>query len=268
MISFFKRKILPSRINLEIGQATHTGRVRKLNEDSIICVDLSKADRSVRVCAVADGLGGYEGGEIASKTALEAFSKSLTESINMLYKDGMKPILDKDFIVRMLIEAIQAANTEVYAQAQSRGNKMATTIAAALIIGPKIYIVNVGDSRVYYLDGDDLRQITADHSLVAELVASGKITPDEIYTHPQRNMITRCLGTQSSVEADIFLEDLKRGNTLLICSDGLWEMVRDNQIENILLQSSSAQAACDKLVEAANENGGKDNISVVILKVK
>jgi len=268
MISFFRRKLIPSRINLDIGLATHTGKKRKLNEDSIICIDLSKADSFVRACAVADGLGGYEGGEIASKSALEVFSKSLTESINTLNNDGKKPIRDNDFIMRMLIEAVQAANTEVYAQAQSRKSRMATTIAAALILDTQVYIINVGDSRIYSLDGDNLRQITADHSLVAELVAAGTITPDEIYTHPQGNMITRCLGSQSNVEADTFLEDLKLGNAFLICSDGLWEMVRDNQIKDILLQSSTAQAACDRLVEAANENGGRDNISVIIIKAK
>jgi serine/threonine protein phosphatase PrpC len=266
MISFLRRKLFPSRINLGIGLATHTGKVRKLNEDSLICIELSKMDSSIRACAVADGMGGYEGGEIASKSALEAFSKSLTESINTLNKEGKKP--DNDFIMRMLIEAVQAANTEVYAQAQSRNNKMGTTIAAALILDTQVCIVNVGDSRVYSLDGDNLRQITADHSLVAELVAAGTITRDEIYTHPRRNMITRCLGTQSNVEADTFLEDLKPGNAFLICSDGLWEMVRDNQIKTVLLQSSNAQAACDRLVEAANENGGVDNISVIIIKAK
>jgi PPM family protein phosphatase len=268
MISFFRRKLFPSRINLDIGLATHTGKVRKLNEDSMICIDLSKADNSVRACAVADGMGGYEGGEIASKSALEAFGKSLTEAINTLNKDGKKPLFENDFIMRMLIEAVRSANTEVYNQAQSRNNKMGTTIAAALILNEQVCIVNVGDSRVYCLDGDNLRQITTDHSLVAELVAAGTITRDEIYTHPRRNMITRCLGTQSNVEADTFLEDLKAGNAFLICSDGLWEMVRDNQIKDILLQSSNAQAACDRLVEAANENGGVDNISVVILKAK
>jgi serine/threonine protein phosphatase PrpC len=268
MISFLRRKLFPSRINMDIGLATHTGKVRKLNEDSIICIDFSKEDRLIRACAVADGLGGYEGGEIASKSALETFSKSLTESINTLNKDGKKPILANDFIRRMLIEAVQAANTAVYNQAQSRGNKMATTIASVLILDTQAYIVNVGDSRVYSLDGDNLRQITTDHSLVSELVASGTITPDEIYTHPRRNMITRCVGSQSNVEADTFLEDLKLGNAFLICSDGLWEMVRDNQIKDILLQSSNAQAACDRLVEAANENGGRDNISVIIIKAK
>ena len=266
MIRFFKRKLIPNRINADVGLATHTGMVRSINEDSIICIDLPQADIAIRICAVADGLGGYKGGEIASKVALGAFVKSVTESVNKQDKDAKKR--DSDFITNMLIEAVQAANTEVYVQAQSGNNRMATTIAAALMLDTKAYIVNVGDSRVYSHDGDNLRRITTDHSLVAELVASGTITPDEIYTHPQRNMITRCLGVQSDVQADTFIEDFKPGKLLLICSDGLWEMVRDNQIKATLLQSSSAQSACDTLVEAANKNGGKDNISVVIIKAK
>ena len=266
MIRFFKRKLITNRINADVGLATHTGMVRSINEDSIICTDLPQVYIAVKICAVADGLGGYEGGEIASKVALEAFIKSVTDSISKLDNDAKKR--DSDFITHTLIEAVQAANTEVYVQAQSGNRRMATTLAAVLILDAKAYVVNVGDSRVYSLDGDNLRRITTDHSLVAELVASGTITPDEIYTHPQRNMITRCLGVQSDVQADTFIEDFKPGKLLLICSDGLWEMVRDAQIKEILLRSSSAQAACDSLVEVANKNGGKDNISVIIIKAK
>jgi serine/threonine protein phosphatase PrpC len=266
MIRFFKRKLTPNRINADVGLATHTGMVRSINEDSITCTDLPKVYIAVKICAVADGLGGYEGGEIASKAALEAFVRSVTESVNKQDKDAKKR--DSDFITNMLIEAVKVANTEVYVQAQSGNRRMATTLAAVLILDTKAYVVNVGDSRVYSLDGDNLRRITADHSLVAELVASGTITPDEIYTHPQRNMITRCLGVQSDVQSDTFIEDFKPGNSLMICSDGLWEMVRDNQIKEIILRSSSAQSACDSLVEEANKNGGVDNISVIIVKAK
>lgn len=263
---FFKRKLMPISLKYDVGSSTSPGKVRTLNEDSIICVDLPMVDVSGRVCAIADGLGGYEGGEIASKTALDEFIKSLTDFIGTWTKDEKEFVSNSDLTTNILVIAVQTANAKIYNLAQSQDKRMATTIAASLIMDDKAYIVNVGDSRVYLLDGDTLSQITSDHSLVAGFVASGTITPEEVYTHPQRNMVTRCLGIEEIVEADTFIENLKPGDALLICSDGLWEMIRNDRIKEILIQAEGAQAACDRLIEEANLNGGTDNISVIIVK--
>lgn len=268
MMRFLKKRLFPVVIQIDSGCATHTGRVRTLNEDSLTCIDLPLIDITGKLCALADGLGGYEGGEIASKRAIDALVRSLTEVINGWSRDENELIANTGSTIDVLIEAVRTANTEVHGLSQSTGKRMATTIAAALLMGSRAFLANVGDSRIYSLHGDTLRQVTTDHSLVAGLVASGAITKDEIYTHPQRNMVTRCLGVDANVEADTFIDDLKPGDALLICSDGLWEMVRDDQIKNIMLESENAQAACDRLIEEANNNGGTDNISVIIVKVQ
>lgn len=144
---------------------------------------------------------------------------------------------------------------------------MGTTLAAVLMINKMAYIANVGDSRVYLLEHGQIRQITNDHSLVASLVAAGGITPEEVYTHPQRNIITRYLGTEPDVEVDLFTEELHLGDSLLLCSDGLWEMVRDREIQEVAIKGDDAQSACAKLIKLANRNGGVDNMSVIMVKV-
>jgi protein phosphatase len=145
---------------------------------------------------------------------------------------------------------------------------MGTTLASALIIGSRAYVANAGDSRVYSFYGGTLEQITVDHSLVASLVAAGEITRDEIYTHPRRNIITRCLGMRPEEEADLFTREMRPDESLVICSDGLWEFVHDDAMTEIISRAENIQSACDNLIKAANRNGGLDNISVVIVKAK
>lgn len=267
MLRFIKRKS-PDQGNakIESGVATNVGLVRDINEDSLLRLDIPEFAIPAGIYAVADGLGGHEGGELASQLALNIFSECVTESIRTLGKDSATLFFDYDFVSQMLIDAVQTANTEVYIQAQSKANRMGTTLAAVLVLDSKAYIVNVGDSRVYLLDDTRFHQVTKDHSLVADLVATGAISTDDIYTHPQRNIITRSLGTQNDIEVDVYSEDFKPGVYLVVCSDGLWEMVRDEQMKDIILRSGNVQDACDRLVQAANENGGVDNIAVVIAK--
>ena len=145
---------------------------------------------------------------------------------------------------------------------------MGTTLTAALVIGSKSYVVNVGDSRTYmYRRGKGLSQITRDHSLVARLVASGLITSDDIYTHPERNLVERGLGDRRSVEVDCFTVDLLARDWLLLCSDGLWEMVRDPEIERIMKKEGDPSQMSDLLVQAALKGGGVDNVSVIVARV-
>ena len=257
-------------LRVEAGQASDIGLVRPLNEDSILTLQLVVGEGSKSVCfglyAVADGVGGYEGGEIASALALRVVTSSILQSLII-------PELQRDtkgsgweHVSQVLTDGVRAANDRIQAEGQARGNRMGTTLTAALIINGTAHIANVGDSRAYLLERDQLRQITADHSLVAMLVTAGELTPEEIYTHSQRNIITRCLGTKSEVEVDLFTERLGSGSALLLCSDGLWEMIRDDHIRDAILHSENAQDACDQLVATANRNGGADNVSVVVLK--
>jgi len=244
--------------------------VRSLNEDGLLSMELSSLEGTESMFfglyAVADGVGGCEGGEIASSVALRVLAASIAKSLLLPILRPDAQSLNRESVLQVLAKGVEAANNEVYNQAQAKGNNMGTTLAVVLVVNDTAYIANIGDSRIYLLEGEQLRQVTTDHSFVAGLVAAGEITRDQIYTHPRRNIITRCLGMQRDMEVDIFVEELKSGDSLLICSDGLWEMVRDDKINQVLLQSRSPQCACEGLVELANQNGGIDNVSVIIFK--
>ena len=145
---------------------------------------------------------------------------------------------------------------------------MGSTITGFMIVGDYAYILNVGDSRTYMIRGGQIYQLTNDHSLVGQLVAGGLIAPEDVYTHPQRSQIFRSLGDRLNVQIDIFKQQLHPGDILLSCSDGLWEMVRDPQIESILNNAPDPQVACTQSIDAANANGGEDNVSAVVVFVR
>jgi protein phosphatase len=159
------------------------------------------------------------------------------------------------------------ANHSVYDRRRAAGTDMGTTLVAALVSGDLATVANVGDSRAYVLAQDEVFQITTDHSLVERLVATGHITPEEAHHHPQRNIIYRVIGERPEVDVDIFEQRLSPGEALLLCSDGLSGTVADNQIWQIWRTSTSPQEACERLVEAANQAGGQDNVTVVIVLV-
>jgi serine/threonine protein phosphatase PrpC len=141
------------------------------------------------------------------------------------------------------------------------------TLTGFMMVGDRAFIFNVGDSRTYMLRDEKLYQLTNDHSLVGQLVAGGLIEPEDVYTHPQRNQIFRSIGDKQNVQVDLFTQQVHPGDVLLSCSDGLWEMVRDPQIAEILNQAADPQAACAQLIASANENGGEDNVSAVVVFV-
>ena len=260
-------KSLP--LTVEVGKASHKGMVRNHNEDSLVSFEFlcseNATERFFGFYAVADGVGGYEGGEVASRLALLVFAENVVRALLLPGPNSETYRLNQEVALQILTKAVKAANNQVCTQAEQSGR--GTTLAAVLTIDTMAYIANVGDSRVYLLNQGQLRQMTNDHSLVASLVAAGEITPEEVYTHPRRNIITRYLGMQPDIEVDLFTEELHPGDSLLLCSDGLWEMVRNNEIQEAAIKADEAQSACERLVKLANQNGGVDNVSVIMVKV-
>ena len=253
------------------GSATHTGMVRRNNEDSILLLEFSiihdDENGFLGFYAVADGLGGHEYGEVASRMATQSLRGSFMGLLLPQYPLFKNPDFMKNVIKQSLGDVILKANEEVFLNAQAKGNTMGTTLAAALVIQGMAYIANVGDSRVYLLHNGKLQSITRDHSFVANLAATGKIALDDIYTHPNRNIITRYVGMEAEIVVDLYEQKLEPGDYLLLCSDGLWEMVRDDEMKKIMLNAVDPRITCNKLIEAANLNGGVDNISGIVVKV-
>jgi protein phosphatase len=228
-------------VRIEVGSATDIGRVREKNDDSVL------VDPPLYV--VADGMGGHRGGDVASQLALE--------TIEGLAAEGRGS----------LAEQVRRANRAVWDRSveDERLSGMGTTLTAARIEGASALIAHVGDSRAYLLRDGVMRQLTADHTLVARMVQSGEISADEADVHPHKNVLTRALGTDEDVEVDEDTVALLDGDRLLLCSDGLTGMVTEDQIQAILENSDVPQQAADRLVKAANRAGGIDNISVVVL---
>jgi len=258
-------------VRLVIGQRSDVGRARELNEDSLLVLFLvptfeSRPYPALGLLAVADGMGGHEGGEVASKLALQVLAQQVVHSIVLPELAG-ETISDQDISLRMG-QAGVAANDAVYLARHKRENDMGTTLTAAFVCDGRLFLAHVGDSRAYRWNGDGLKQLTTDHSLVASMIATGRAAPEEIYTHPQRNVIYRCIGDRPVVEVDTAIWPLGTGDRLLLCSDGLWEMVRDEGIQDVLMQEADPQAACDLLVKRANAVGGEDNISVIVVQLE
>ena len=254
---------------LGVGTGLDAGikRKNKPNEDCLVAYQSTLTrEAEARFSAlfvVADGMGGHANGRDASHMAIQAICDAI---IPVLADEGD---IGEDSIATLLVEGVQHANSTVYQHNQEYGLDTGTTMTAALIANDLVAIANVGDSRTYlYRAAAGLAPITRDHSTVARLVESGQIAPDEVYTHPQRNEIYRNLGDDIPVEVDTRVVTIERGMTLLLCSDGLWEMVRDAQIERILRETlPDAAQACRQLLQAALDGGGLDNISVIVVHV-
>ncbi len=255
------------------GQATHPGRKHPRNEDAVITFTFDKEQdgRAVPVgfYLVADGMGGHDAGDVASRTVNKIVTDWIikTKVLPDLQKTTRK-LATKDVPGELLAQAIQQANGALVSRAQAEGSDLGSTVTAALIIGNVATIASVGDSRTYLLREGRLEQITQDHSLVARLVDAGVIGPEDVRGHPQRNQIYRCMGHNPDVEVDTFTRQLRAGDALLLCSDGLWEMVLDDEIQRIVESARSPQKACDALIEAANRAGGEDNIGVIVVEME
>jgi serine/threonine protein phosphatase PrpC len=269
-----ERSRFPFGPHVTITGASHVGLTRagETNEDSFGSLALNLAHDSHRqplaIAIVADGLGGHASGQDASRLAVRIFIERLTRELATPLVAPLGFALPPDEAVEAALrDATQAANTAVYQANVNGAGDMGSTLVALVIVGEMAWIANVGDSRAYVQDGDTLRRITSDHSLVEQLILSGLITPEERYTHPHRNRIFRSLGGEQQVELDIFTQRLRPGMRLLLCSDGLWEMTHDPDMEEILRQTENPYAACAALIASANEHGGEDNITAVVAQI-
>jgi serine/threonine protein phosphatase PrpC len=269
----------PNGVQLLAASNSDAGDVRRSdpNEDSTLLLQLQRMHESnstpAGVFIVADGMGGHDNGQLASRMAINSIAERMTRELLgtplQTEKDGKtaEP-LDEDDLVGLLRNTIEEANLALCQKNQQDKTDMGSTLTGYMIAGEHAYIVNVGDSRTYMVRGGQIYQLTTDHSLVGQLVAGGLIEPDDVYTHPQRSQIFRSLGDKPNVQIDIFKQQLLPGDILISCSDGLWEMVRNPQIESILNSAPDPQTACTQLIDAANANGGEDNVSAVIVFVR
>ncbi len=231
---------------------TDTGMVRPQNEDSFSSVSLGKWSLHI----VADGMGGHDAGEVASRIAVETVCREIEKHV----KKNKDPL--------WLIEhVVQQANSEVKKEGVNRGSNMGTTLSLALVADNTATIANVGDSRVYWIENGSITQITQDHSLVAKLVAAGKMTKEDARNHPKSNLLYRTIGTDEKIKVDTFQVELKKGGNLMLCTDGLWGEVSDENIHQVVFSSKDARSASEELVRMANAQGGKDNITAVVVKV-
>ena len=238
---------------MEVSSATSVGRIRPLNEDSYF---VSEPDQSGTVLAiVADGMGGHNAGEVASGKAVGIVQKDVLGKCGKNAKD-------------VLVKAVNDANREIYEMSVNARNLsgMGTTMTACVAEEHNVTAVQVGDSRLYLIRGEKITQITKDHSLVEMLLENGKITKEEARRHPQKNIITRAVGTDKTVEADIYEFRAEAGDVILLCSDGLVNMVEDEEILSVINLSETLNDAVNKLVAEAETAGGTDNITVILIR--
>ena len=237
---------------------TDPGSVRKQNQDAY---RIEQLDRSTLLCVVCDGMGGAKSGNIASTLATEVF----VEEVRRSWKPGM----EQDMIDQMLRGAVKLANFTVFDQAAQfeEFDGMGTTLVAALIRGKKVTVVNVGDSRAYCIDRSGILQLTKDHSLVQLMVDRGELTPEVSKTYPGKNFITRAIGTEPMVMCDIFHRDVSKGDFLLLCSDGLSNVMDDQEILFEVVHGVNKQHCCRRLLNIAKNRGAPDNVTSILVLI-
>lgn len=266
LLTTVEEQSTPEALHLSVGIKSDPGIVRRAmpNEDSLLALQgthlMNNTPFPVGLFVIADGMGGHAHGREASRIAVQAVGDVVSPVL-------LRPNAEEELYAELLKDGVQRANFAIYQRNRQQAHMMGTTLTAAIVFGSSVHIVNVGDSRVYlYRRASGLSQITRDHSIVARLVEKGIIAPDTIYTHPRRNQIYRCLGENPTVELDSFKVSLQAEDVLLLCSDGLWEMVHDNVIEDTIRSSApDASHMSELLLKAALGNGGEDNISIIAI---
>jgi protein phosphatase len=250
---------------LKFAGDTHTGKVREHNEDTIAL------DGDIGLLVLADGMGGYNAGEVASGIAVKTIVNLIRESVqreDLAQVDNSSGLSRRSIVLR---DAIQRANKIIFqtAKSQPQCEGMGTTIVAALLYDNRITVAHVGDSRLYRLRGAEFRQLTADHSLLQELVDRGFYTPEEAQRAANKNYVTRALGVEPTVEVEIQETEALKGDRFVICSDGLSDMVEDADIHlTINTFGANLETVVKQLIQLANDNGGRDNVSVLLAQVQ
>lgn len=246
-------------IEVQVGAETDVGMIRDHNEDNLgyrIPTEEETSESHGMLFLVADGMGGHAAGEVASQIAVDTILERFFQQ-------------SADDVQEALNDAIVDANRIIHAQAADRREQsgMGTTTVVAVLRGDELTVANVGDSRAYLIRNQEIRQITQDHSWVNEQVRLNLVTPEEAKHHPLRNIITRALGTASEVKADFTVDKLASGDVIILCSDGLSGVVKDEEILRIVTRESSAEMAAKMLINAANSGGGPDNISTIVIRI-
>lgn len=258
----------PVRYTISAAGQTDRGQRRAENEDCILFE--TAADGATGLYAVADGMGGQRAGEVASAITVETLRERLLPLLDTdTTPNGAAPSSDQPLTEQVRL-AINACNERIlqHAQEHPETQGLGATLTLALIKGSLAIIGNIGDSRTYRVREGRIETVTRDHSLVAHLVAHGEIAPEDVYSHPHRSYIYRALGSESECQPDINTERLQSGDTLLLCSDGLWEMVRDDDIAQVVHEAAQPDDAATALVALANDNGGEDNISAIVVRMQ
>lgn len=278
---------MEEQLVLKAAAGTDPGRSRQINQDNVLAyVRPRKMGKPLGLLVVADGMGGHQAGEIASQLAVQTIRDTLSWMLEQDDDETTTPmplpsIDDKEaeekndlaytaHLEKRLELAIEEANKVIYNYAQENpldAGNLGCTVTCAVIYGNVAIIANVGDSRTYLFREGKLNQITDDHSYVGQLVREGLLEPDEIFDHDQRNVITRALGNRPDVQADLASWSLEVGDRLMLCSDGVWEMIRNPEEIAQMLQTEALETAVEKLIDSANAYGGADNIGVVVAEL-
>jgi serine/threonine protein phosphatase PrpC len=257
---------MANTVGLELASKTDTGRVRSKNEDTIAL------NPTHGIAILADGMGGYSAGEVASRIATDVLQESLEEGMDRMQSQSQDLLTTRGRqIQNLMVDSIQRANSAVIeaARVEPEYHGMGTTLVAALFHNDKVTIAHVGDSRAYRFREGELTQITRDHSLLQEQIDAGLIDPEWARFAEHKNLVTRALGVDPEMEVEIHDHQTEPGEIYLLCSDGLSDMLTDEEMcEALKRYGSGLQNACDELVQQANYNGGHDNISVILVKVQ
>ena len=237
---------------------TDPGCVRAQNQDTY---QIEVLDKNTLLCVVCDGMGGAKSGNVASTLAADVFVQEV--------KRTWTPDMDPDKLDQMLQNAVKLANFTVFDQAQQfeEFTGMGTTMVAALIQGKVATVINVGDSRAYSLTQDGIRQLTVDHSLVQMMINHGELTPEQAKTYPGKNLITRAIGTESVVECDMFHRRVAKGEGLLLCTDGLSNLLDDQELLFEVVHGANKKSSCERLLAIAKNRGAPDNVTCILVQV-
>jgi len=243
---------------MEYWGLTDPGSVRPQNQDAF---HVERLDKHSVLCVVCDGMGGAKSGNVASSLAVDVFVQEV--------KQTWTADMDDDRLDRMLQSAVKLANFTVFDQSQQfeEFSGMGTTLVAVLIHGKNATIVNVGDSRAYIIDREGINQLTVDHSVVQLMVARGEVSPERAKTYPGKNLITRAIGTESVVLCDIFHQKVERGNYILLCSDGLSNIIDEQEILFEVIYGEQKAQCCQRLLDIAKNRGAPDNVTSVLIQI-